>query len=128
MDFAVKFEITPQDVARSLNEAVKPLKREVMQFLADEAPDAMQAVMMESSPAGNPARGGGKHSAYGQPPAIITRTLLTSLRGRVIDENTVEIEMAHYAQYLDPAFGGRLNRPFIQPGIIRALNNLPQSL
>lgn len=128
MDFAIQIDISPSDIARSLNEEAKSLKQEVLKFIAEQAPDEMQAVMMESVPTGRPARGGGRHSAEGQPPAIITRELLTSLQGRVVDENTVEIEMAEHAKYLDPVFDGYLNRSFIQPAIIRTLNNVPKAL
>jgi hypothetical protein len=123
----IQVSITPSDIARSLNEEIKPLKAKVLQFLADQAPDEMGAVMLESVPSGKNAPGGGKRSAYGQPPAIETRELLTSLQGRVASENTVEVSMAGHARYLDPVFDGYLNRPFIEAGVIRALNKLPQA-
>jgi hypothetical protein len=121
------FEIKTPEIESVLEKEIDEILDDTVQKLADNAPGEMQKVMMLSVPAGNDYKGG-KRSAKGQPPAIDTRELLTSLQGRVSAKHTVEISMAEHAFYLDPIFegegGGYLDRPFIEDSITKAVERI----
>ncbi len=129
----IEAEITPGDLKRELNAAARDLEKDFLKNLVEDAAGEMQRIMLDSTPTGNPASGGGKHSAVGEPPAIVTRELLTGTRGFMRGDDPV-IEFPEQALYLDPVFedldeaGGYLNRPFINEGINNALNRQPQNL
>lgn len=127
-DLQIDFSPDAQAIETALEKEMSDFTRAVFKTIHDEAPDEMQAVMLKSNPSGKPARTGGLHSAEGQPPAIITKTLLHSLNGVQYDEHSAAIEMEYYGFYLDPLFkgqgkgGGYLNRPFIQIPVETVLN------
>lgn len=124
----INFSPDAQEIETALEKELSEVTTKLFKTIHDDAPDEMQAVMLRSSPTGNRARGGGFHSAEGQPPAVITKTLLHSLHGVQYDDKSAEIEMAYYGFYLDPIFkgqgkgGGYLNRPFIEVAIDTVLN------
>lgn len=128
-DFQIEIDIDPeiQRVKTELKQSVEEVTGRLLRAIAQDAPAEMQELMATSAPSGNPARGGGKHSAKGQPPAIVTRELFNSLSAIADGYESVQINMAAHAFYLDPVFegagdgGGYLNRPFIVEGIERAL-------
>lgn len=110
IDFDIK--LTPDlsevksDLERSLEDATKRIFRE----LATDAPLEMQSLIGSPPP-----------SAKGSPPARRSGNLQRSLRGTLTSPQSAEIEMADYAQYLDPVFDGYLERPFIEISIARTL-------
>lgn len=110
-----------KEIGGDLQDSLDTITYRLMRGVTHHSVEAMQEIMATSQPAGKPARGGGKHSAFGQPPAIITRRLFRSLQGKAISPHQAEIEMADYAKHLDPEFDGALNRPFIAEGIERGL-------
>lgn len=124
LSFEIEIDPNAPAVIRDLERSADEVTEEIIRFVAEEAPGEMQRIMLESTPSGRSARGGGQRSAPGEPPAIESRELLTSIQGRVLDRSTAEISMASHAQYLDPVFGGYLNRPFIERGIEKALEKL----
>lgn len=127
MLFDLEVEPDLPEIAAELNRSLEDVTAQIIRVIATDAPGEMQELMALSSPSGNPAKGGGHHSAVGEPPAIVTRNLFRSLQGRAISPTEAEIEMAASAFYLDPLFegqgkgGGYLDRPFIEKGIIRAI-------
>lgn len=93
------------DLERSIEETTASLVKDI----AGSVPfDLQQAV-------------GSSSSAKGSPPAKRTGFLQRSIKGYVVSPTAIEIEMADYAQYLDPYLGGSLDRPFIEESLERTL-------
>lgn len=95
------------DLTRTIEQATA----EIIRQIADDAPAETAALM--------PTAAG--RSKKGAPPNRQSGNLARTLRATVIAPTTAEIEMAGYAEYLDPFFGGNLDRPFIETGIDRAI-------
>ena len=129
MNLAFEIDLDPdlQRVLSELGRSVEEVTAKIVKTIAEDAPGEMQAIMAGSSPSGKPAPGGGKHSAKGQAPAIVTRELFRSLQGKVVSPTEAEILMADHGFYLDPLFegepggGGYLDRPFIELGLNRTI-------
>ena len=68
----IKFEIS--DISGVLKPLVEENVSDVMAQIADDLPAEIQRQMADSSPAGKPFLGG-RRSAIGQPPALVTRSL-----------------------------------------------------
>ncbi|MDQ3747971.1 MAG: hypothetical protein M3367_02985 [Acidobacteriota bacterium] len=115
MNLAFSIDFNPEIATfeRELKTDVESLSREIIKDVAQLAP-----LKMRESFGGNPP------SPRGGPPAIDTGYLSNSLQGTVINATTGHIEMAHYAQYLDPFLGGHLDRPFIERAIAKTLDEL----
>lgn len=124
MDYSVETE--SGEVSRNLQMEFEALRNNFMQSVADTAGEKIAEVIFLSSPTGRLAPGGGKRSDFGQPPAIVSRELVTSLQSRLVDRDEVEVEMAGHGFFLDPVFkgsgkgGGYLERPFIETGLEKA--------
>lgn len=118
------FELQMPEIDAVLEKEMESETSDVIRKLADYAPEEMQKAMMLSVPSGAGYKGG-RRSAKGQPPAIATGNLLTSVHGAVLSNDTAEIEMAYYAEFLDPFFDkGYLDRPFIEDSITKSLERL----
>jgi hypothetical protein len=116
-------------IIKELEREMKDVEKEYLSEFADRLPDEIQRVIFASNPSGKPARGGGRHSAQGQPPAIITKELVNSPRAQVVGDDAVELALAGHAFYLDPLFdgepgGGYLDRPFIEKAVERTMQAL----
>ena len=131
----ISSETMPVQILAELEREAKDITADVMKVIAEDAPDEMRQLMLESNPSGktykrtglNYEHGFHQASAEGEAPAIESQELFNSLRGKVLSLDVVEIGMAGHAFYLDPTFndepgGGYLNRPFIETGIERALD------
>lgn len=102
---------------RGINSDVEEISGEIVKEIVELSPNEMRDLMSDNPP-----------SAFGSPPAVRSGDLSRSLQGRVIDRNTGEIQMIGYAEFLDPLFGGKLNRPFILTGIDRQIVRTIKSL
>jgi len=114
MDFNFSFEFKPNLVAferelkTDLTRAADDLVKEVVEL----APGEMSGLMGNDPP-----------SAFGEPPAKRTGFLAANIKGA-----GDTITLPFYAEYLDPFFGGKLNRPFVSRGIDEALVKVAERL
>ena len=109
MQFKIKVEGT-ELISRSLEEVTAQILRDIEK----EAPEQFQQVLDSPPP-----------SEEGNAPAKRTGNLIRSLQARVISPTEAELEMAYYAQHLDPFFDEpNYERPFIQRGMAQTLAQL----
>lgn len=110
MDISFQIEIS-QAVQADLTRTIEDATARIVRSIAEDAPEEMRLEMSVT----------GGRSSRGEAPHRQTGYLARSLRGTVTSPTQAEIEMADYAQYLDPLFGGNLDRPFAEAGITRAI-------
>lgn len=113
--FPISLELLPANFDTEIKTDVEELTRSILKDVVRLAPDEMRNLMTDNPP-----------SLRGNAPAKVTRELFDSIEG---DEQNLEISMAGHALFLDPIFeglpsGGYLNRPFIERGIARALDQI----
>lgn len=111
INFQIEIDPTVAFVMRDAERTIEDVTAQIVRQIATDAPDEMRALMNVT---------GGK-SARGEAPHRQSGFLARSLSGRVVSPAEAEIEMAGYAEYLDPIFGGKLDRPFIEEGVARTL-------
>ena len=113
LSFEIEIDPNAQSVVRDLEKSVEEISAEIMKEIAGGAPDAMRSLMQS-----------GGVSKKGEPPRRQSGELADTIEAQVIGSSSVEISFANHAQYLDPVFGGYLNRPFIERGIDQVLEKL----
>lgn len=109
------FEIglEPNDVERLLKSDIEDAGKSIVRELVELAPTEMRDLM------------GASPSAKGSAPGIKSGSLAKSLKPFGDDS----ISMNHYAEFLDDSvFDGYLNRPFLMPGIDKALVKVAKQL
>lgn len=127
MNFLI--EITPDNIAGLLEKDIEETTKELMQDLAKFLPTEARAVIDESSAGGklySRSSGTGfkrshRASAKGQAPAKDSFELYNSFKAQMDGDLSATFEMAGHAAFLDPLFGGNLNRPFISESVERTL-------
>lgn len=128
-------EILPENLKAELRleDATRSIMREIPKYL----PTAAREVIDESAPAGKTypkSIGEGfrsfiKRSAKGQAPAKDSFELYNSFRAKLSGDLEVTFEMASHAQWLDPVFGGYLDRPFLEESLDRSIiRAMPKSV
>ncbi len=112
MDINLSIELVPTAnvFASALKADAQKVAGEIVREITEFAPDEMRDLMSLKSP-----------SDKGTPPGIRTRNLYNSFQGSMTDSDTGQIQMAYYAEFLDPFFGGNLDRPFVLEGVDRAI-------
>ncbi len=110
MDISFQIEVR-QAVQADLTRTIEDATAQIVRSISENAPEEMRAEMSIT----------GGRSQRGEAPHRQTGYLARSLRGTVTSPTSAEIEMADYAEYLDPLFGGNLDRPFAEIGITRAI-------
>lgn len=113
MNISFQAEIEPSIsvIMADANRQIEDVTAQIVRQIAEDAPDEMRG--LTSITGGKSQRGEAPHRQSG--------FLARSLKGNVVSPTEAEIEMAGYAEYLDPIFGGRLDRPFVLEGVERAL-------
>lgn len=127
----IDVSITPGDIQAELSADIEKVTDRFFQSLKSELAPAAREVIDSSSPAGRlyaRTRGEGftrshKASAQGQPPAKDSFELYNSFRAEKSGSRQVTFSMAGHARYLDPVFGGYLNRPFLGETVKIAVSN-----
>ena len=112
MNVGFQIELAPEieRVRTDLERSIENVTSKVVRVIAEDAPEEMQSLMTA-----------GGVSVKGESPRIRSGDLFRSLKGTVTSPTEIEIEMIGYSQFLDPVFGGNLDRPFVEKGIDRAL-------
>lgn len=126
-EFRINLQPVLEAAIRELKAAAGEETEKLMKDLAIDAPNEMRSLMDTAQRSGRKAkRTTGEpftRSARGEIPGIESFDLYDSMRGEA-DKNSLTLYFAEEAKYLDPVFGGYLNRPFIEKGLENAVKNL----
>jgi hypothetical protein len=114
--FEIRINLQPvlESAVRELKAATDKETEGVLKRFAEFAPAELRSLLEDGPP----------RSVKGNPPHNDSFELYNSIRAEMAGKKEVVIEFAEHAQYLDPVFGGYLDRPFIERGIESAVKRL----
>lgn len=109
----MQFEIVVED-SDLLSRSIEEVTTQILRDIEKEAPEQFRQVLDNPPP-----------SKEGDAPAKRSGNLIRTLKVTVINPLEAELEMAYYAQHLDPFFDEpNYDRPFIQRGMAKTLAQL----
>lgn len=125
MEFRIEINPILNEAIRELEDTTDVEIESIFKDLAIDAPNEWRR-LMQGVKSGHPARRTTGtpfiRSAFGEAPAIESFDLYDSMVGNP-EGASVIFQFAEHAVYLDPVFGGYLNRPFILEGIENAIDS-----
>ncbi|MBS3915593.1 MAG: hypothetical protein KG003_13950 [Bacteroidetes bacterium] len=102
-----------KEFRKDLHRSIEQVTAQLVKDFADEVPEQLRALIDDPPP-----------SRTGSPPAKRSGTLQRTLRAYVVGPTAAEIEFENYVAHLDPIFEGEHDRPFIERGIAKTLEEL----